>query len=138
MSHRVTRVDWEVWLDEIYKKTIQGRAGAIVIVSNTQRSSPQDDVGRTCEGLVFRLKKNLEEQTHHQLKQFNYAQFIMIFESLGQGGQDYYRSMSVLTREVILFPLVNEEEKKALVILEGNVPDTSLQRSRNAIEAVLK
>ncbi len=134
--HQVDREDWEYFLDQIYVKTIQGKAGGIVLISNTSRASAKDQYGVVNEELTYRVKRNIDNKMSIQLKRFDFGKFNELFESLPKkSSENFFRTRKVFPSiEVLVYPLY-QDDKRALVVLEASLPEANLSRAVANIES---
>ncbi len=137
-GHDVERADWETFLDQVYVKTIQGKAGGIAVISNTVRNNSKDVEGHVAEELTYRLKRNIDQKQGLQVRKFDYGKFQQVFEGFSRNSdQTFFRTRQVLPAEVLVFPLF-QGEKRALVILEATLPEPNLKRALANIESEMR
>ncbi len=137
-GHDVVRPDWETFLDQLYVKTIQGKAGGIAVISNTVRKNSKDVEGHVADELTYRLKRNIDQKQALQVRKFDFEKFNQVFEGFSRKtDQTFFRTRQVLPQEVLVFPLF-QDDKRALVILEATLPEPNLKRALANIESEMR
>ena len=82
--HEIKRKDWEVVLDQLYKRCIAPTARGIGIISNTSRENPGDVEGELQEELTYRIKEREQGNLAYKMRQFNTEAFYNFFKLRSQ------------------------------------------------------
>ena len=78
--HEIKRKDWEVVLDQLYKRCIAPTARGIGIISNTSRENSGDVEGELQEELTYRVKEREQGNLAYKMRQFNTEAFYNFFK----------------------------------------------------------
>ena len=106
--HEIKRKDWEVVLDQLYKRCIAPTARGIGIISNTSRENSGDVEGELQEELTYRIKAREQGNLAYKMRQFNTEAFYNFFKLRSQSkkeDQDFFRLKKQVPFEVLVFPL---------------------------------
>ena len=129
--HEIKRKDWEVLLDQLYKRCIAPVARGIGVISNTSRENPGDVEGELQEELTYGIKQRDHGRVAYQMRQLNTDAFYHFFKLRAQGNkdsEDFYRLKKQLPFEVLVYPLTQGLVKKGLLIFECPVEMMHLQK----------
>ena len=129
--HEIKRKDWEVVLDQLYKRCIAPTARGIGIISNTSRENSGDVEGELQEELTYRIKAREQGNLAYKMRQFNTEAFYNFFKLRSQSkkeDQDFFRLKKQVPFEVLVFPLTQGLVKKGLLIFESPVESMHLQK----------
>jgi hypothetical protein len=140
-THTVARKDWENVLDSLYRQAINGHKVGLTLVSDTTRSNPEDVEGTNPGELTFRVKSSLPYKMHDKLRKFDSKHFHRIFEAYNDSKDknDFYHLKSIgIGQEVMIFPLAQGLEKKALLILKFPVEQVILEKLLQQIKIELQ
>ena len=129
--HEIKRKDWEVVLDQLYKRCIAPVARGIGVISNTSRENPSDIEGELQEELTYRIKQRDKGDLAFQMRQLNTEAFYQFFKIRAQGNkekEDFFRLKKQLPFEVLVYPITKGLVKKGLLIFESPVESMHLQK----------
>jgi len=140
-THTVARKDWENVLDSLYRQAINGHKVGLALVSNTMRANSEDVEGTNPGELTFRLKSSLPYEMHDKLRKFDSKHFHSILEAYNdtKAKNDFYHLKSIgIGQEVLIFPVTQGLEKKALLLFEYPAEQTILEKLLRQIEMELQ
>ena len=86
--HEIKRKDWEVVLDQLYKRCIAPTARGIGIISNTSRENSGDVEGELQEELTYRVKEREQGNLAYKMRQFNTEAFYNFFKLRSQSKKE--------------------------------------------------
>ena len=66
--HEIKRKDWEVVLDQLYKRCIAPTARGIGIISNTSRENSGDVEGELQEEITYRVKEREQGNLAYKMR----------------------------------------------------------------------
>ena len=154
--HEVERKDWENVLDAVFRKTIAKTVNGIAIICNTSRQNPGDGVGKVQNELVFHIKEKRADEVRSSLKKIDSLRFEKIFENylqLSHKGMDFYRVKHILSKEIMVYPLIQGGEKmassafqdlsgtinakKGLLVFDYPIPENKTQQILQDINDIL-
>ena len=129
--HEIKRKDWEVVLDQLYKRCIAPTARGIGTISNTSRENSGDVEGELQEELTYRIKEREQGNLAYKMRQFNTEAFYNFFKLRSQSkkeDQDFFRLKKQVPFEVLVFPVSQGLVKKGLLIFESPMESMHLQK----------
>ena len=139
--HEVLRQDWENVLDALFRNTIANSVKGIGIICNTSRKHSGDAEGIVQEELIYHIKKKRADDVRTKLKKIDSDHFKKIFENFTEGNQkglDFYRIKNILTNEIMVYPLMQRNEKYGLLIFDYPIEDEKTNKILKVINGVLK
>ena len=139
--HEVLRKDWENVLDALFRNTIANSVKGIGIICNTSREHLSDGEGIVQEELIYHIKQKRADEVRTQLKKFDSDHFKKIFENYSEGNQkglDFYRIKNILTNEIMVYLLMQRDEKYGLLVFDYPIEDEKTNKILNVINGVLK
>ena len=139
--HEVLRRDWENVLDALFRNTISNSVKGIGIICNTSRDHPGDGEGVVQEELIYHIKEKRADEVRTKLKKINFDHFKKIFGNYSEGDQkglDFYRIKNVLTKEIMVYPLIQREEKFGLLVFDYPIEDEKTNKIVKIINGILK
>ncbi|MBG55994.1 MAG: hypothetical protein CL935_02540 [Deltaproteobacteria bacterium] len=139
--HEVLRKDWENVLDALFRNIIANSVNGIGIICNTSREHPGDGEGLVQEELIYHIKQKRADEVRTQLKKIDFDHFKKIFENFSDGeqkGLDFYRIKNILINEIMVYPLVQRNEKYGLLIFDYPIEVEKTNKMVKIINGVLK
>ena len=139
--HEVSRRDWENVLDALFRNTIANSVKGIGIICNTSREHNGDGEGIVQEELIYHIKQKRADEVRIQLKKIDFDHFKKIFKNYAEGNQkglDFYRIKNILTNEIMVYPLMQRDEKYGLLVFDYPIEDEKTNKILNVINGVLK
>ena len=139
--HEVLRKDWENVLDALFRNIIASSVKGIGIICNTSREHPGDGEGIVQKELIYHIKQKRVDETRTLLKKIVFDLFKIIFENYSDGNQkglDFYRIKNILTYEIMVYPLMQRDEKYGLLVFDYPIEDQKTNKILNIINGVLK
>ena len=139
--HEVLRRDWENVLDALFRNTIANSVKGIGIICNTSREHPSDGEGTVQEELIYHIKQKRADEVRTQLKKIDFDHFKKIFENYSEGNQkglDFYRIKNILTNEIMVYLLMQRNEKYGLLVFDYPIEDENTNKIIKVINGVLK
>ena len=139
--HEVTRKDWENVLDALFRNTIANSVRGIGIICNTTREHPDDGEGVVQEELIYHIKEKRADEVRTKLKKIDFDHFKKIIENYTEGNQkglDFYRIKNILTKEIMVYPLIQRDEKYGLLVFDYPIEDEKTNKIVKIINGVLK
>ena len=139
--HEVLRKDWENVLDALFRNTIANSVKGIGIICNTSREHSGDGEGIVQEELIYHIKQKRADEVKTKLKKIDFDHFKKIFENYTEGNQkglDFYRIKNILTNEIMVYTLMQRDEKYALLVFDYPIEDEKTNKILNVINGVLK
>lgn len=139
--HEVLRKDWENVLDALFRSTIANSVKGIGIICNTSRENPDDGEGIVQDELIYHLKQKRADEVRTQLKKIDFNHFKKIFVNFSEGNQkglDFYRIKNILTSEIMVYPLMQRDEKYALIVFDYPIEDEKTNKILKIINGILK
>ncbi len=139
--HEVLRQDWENVLDALFRNTIINSVKGIGIICNTCREHPGDGEGIVQEELIYHIKQKRADEVRTQLKKIDFKHFKKIIENFSEGDQkglDFYRIKNILTEEIMVYPLMQRDEKYGLLVFDYPIEDEKTSKILRVINGVLK
>ena len=139
--HEVLRKDWENVLDALFRNTIANSVKGIGIICNTSREHTGDGEGVVQEELIYHIKQKRADEVRTQLKKIDFDHFKKIFENFSDGeqkGLDFYRIKNILINEIMVYPLVQRNEKYGLLIFDYPIEVEKTNKMVKIINGVLK
>jgi hypothetical protein len=138
--HDVLRKDWENVLEALFKYTIANYAKGIAVICNTSRQNPADVAGSVQEEMIYHIRKKRDDEVRAHLKKIDVTHFENIFKNYyesKQKGLDFYRIKSILAKEIMVYPLTQGEDKKALLVYDYPIAESNTQHIIQVIGDVL-
>ena len=138
--HEVLRKDWENVMDALFRNVIANNPKGAAVICNTERQNQEDGVGAVHPGLVYRIKAQRVDEIREDLKKIDTAHFENIFKTYFDSSQkslDFYRMKNILQEEVIVYPLVQGEYKKGLLVYDYPIADHNVINIMQVIKDVL-
>ena len=139
--HEVLRKDWENVLDALFRNTIANSVKGIGIICNTNREHPGDGEGVVQKELIYHIKEKRADEVRTNLKQIDFDHFKKIIRNYSEGNQkglDFYRIKNILTTEIMVYPLIQRDEKYGLLIFDYPIEDEKTNKIIKVINGVLK
>ena len=139
--HEVLRKDWENVLDALFRNTIANSLKGIGIICNTNREHSGDGEGVVQEELIYHIKQKRADEVRTQLRKIDFDHFKKIFENYSEGDQkglDFYRIKNILINEIMVYPLMQRDEKYALLVFDYPIEDEKTNKILKVINGVLK
>ena len=139
--HEVLRKDWDNVLDALFRNLIANSVNGIGIICNTSREHPSDGEGLVQEELIYHIKQKRADEVRTQLKNIDFDHFKKIFENFSDGeqkGLDFYRIKNILINEIMVYPLVQRNEKYGLLIFDYPIEVEKTNKMVKIINGVLK
>ena len=139
--HEVLRKDWENVLDALFRNTIANSVKGIGIICNTSRGHPSDGEGIVQEELIYHIKQKRADEVRTQLKKIDFDHFKKIFENYSEGNQkglDFYRIKNILANEIMVYPLMQRDEKYGLLVFDYPIEDEKTNKILKVINGILK
>ena len=139
--HEVSRKDWENVLDALFRNTIANSVKGIGIICNTSREHPSDGEGVVQEELIYHIKEKRADEVRTKLKKIDFDHFKKIVGNYSEGNQkglDFYRIKNILTKEIMVYPLIQRDEKFGLLVFDYPIEDEKTNKILNVINGVLK
>ena len=139
--HEVIRKDWENVLDDLFRNIIANSVKGIAIICNTSRQSDSDTEGVIQEELIYHIRQKRADEVRIQLKKLNSDQFDNIFKNFFEGtqkGQDFYRIKNILSKEIMVYPLMQGETKKGLLVFDYPISESNSINILRTIKDILK
>ena len=139
--HEVLRKDWENVLDALFRNIIASSVKGIGIICNTSREHPGDGEGIVQEELIYHIKQIRVDEVRTLLKKIDFDHFKKIFENYSDGNQkglDFYRIKNILTKEIMVYPLIQKDEKFGLLVFDYPIEDEKTNKIVKVINGVLK
>ena len=139
--HEVLRKDWENVLDALFRNTIANSVKGIGIICNTSRKHLGDGEGIVQEELIYHIKQKRADEVRTQLKKIDFDHFKKIFKNYSEGSQkelDFYRIKNILTNEIMVYLLMQRNEKYGLLVFDYPIEDEKTNKILNVINGVLK
>ena len=102
--HEIKRKDWEVVLDQLYKRCIAPIARGIGVISNTSRENQLDTEGELQEELTYRIKQRDQGNLAFQMRQLNTEAFYQFFKIRAKGDkdkEDFFRLKKLLSSKYL-------------------------------------
>jgi len=138
--HDVLRKDWENVMDALFRNTIANYAKGVAVICNTSRKDPTDGSGTIQDELVYHIRPQRVEEVRRSLRKIDTAHFENIFKTYFDSSQkslDFYRMKNILQEEVIVYPLVQGEYKKGLLVYDYPIADHNVINIMQVIKDVL-
>ena len=139
--HEVLRQDWENVLDALFRNTNINSVKGIGIICNTCREHSGDGEGKIQEELIYHIKQKRADEVRTKLKKIDFDHFKKIFENYSDGNQkglDFYRIKNILSNEIMVYPLIQRNEKYGLLIFDYPIEDEKTNKILNVVNGVLK
>ena len=139
--HEVLRKDWENVLDALFRNTIANSVKGIGIICNTSRQHPSDGEGIVKEELIYHIKQKRADEVRTKLKKIDFNHFKKIFENYSEGNQkglDFYRIKNILTNEIMVYLLMQRDEKYGLLVFDYPIEDEKTNKILKVINGILK
>ena len=139
--HEVIRKDWENVLDDLFRNIIANSVKGIAIICNTSRQNAEDIEGTLQEEVIYHIKQKRVDEVRIPLKKINSEQFEKIFKNYFEGtqkGQDFYRIKNILTNEIMVYPLLQGENKKGLLVFDYPISESNSIKILKTIKDTLK
>ena len=139
--HEVSRKDWENVLDALFRNIIASSVKGIGIICNTSREHPGDGEGIVQEELIYHIKQKRVDEVRTLLKKIDFDHFKKIFENYSDGNQkglDFYRIKNILNNEIMVYPLMQRDEKYGLLVFDYPIEDEKTNKIVKIINGVLK
>ena len=139
--HEVSRKDWENVLDALFRNTIANTVNGIGIICNTSRENPEDGAGVVQEELIYHIKQKRADEVRTQIRKIDFDHFKKIFKNYSEGDQkglDFYRIKNILTNEIMVYPLMQKDEKYGLLVFDYPIQEEKTNKILKIINAVLK
>ena len=139
--HEVMRKDWENVLDDIYRNIIANSVKGIAIICNTSRQNDEDSEGVIQEELIYHIKQKRADEVSIALKKLNSDQFEKIFKNYFEGSQkaqDFYRIKNILSKEIMVYPIMQGKTKKGLVVFDYPISESNSVNILRTIKDILK
>ena len=139
--HEVSRKDWENVLDALFRNTIANSVKGIGIICNTIREHPDDGEGVVQKELIYHIKEKRADEVRTKLKKIDFDHFKKIIENYTEGNQkglDFYRIKNILTKEIMVYPLIQRDEKYGLLVFDYPIEDEKANKIIKVINGVLK
>ena len=132
--HEVSRKDWENVLDALFRNTIANTVNGIGIICNTSRENPGDGAGVVQEELIYHIKQKRADEVRTQIRKIDFDHFKKIFKNYSEGDQkglDFYRIKNILTNEIIVYPLMQKDEKYGLLVFDYPIQEEKTNLDKN-------
>ena len=139
--HEVMRKDWENVLDDLFRNIIASSVKGIAIICNTNRQKNDDVEGSVQKELIYHIKQKRADEVRVPLKKLNSDQFEKIFKNYFEGtqkGQDFYRIKNVLLTEIMVYPLLQGESKKGLLVFDYPISESNSSKILRKIKDFVK
>ena len=139
--HEVSRKDWENVLDALFRNPIANSVKGIGIICNTIREHPDDGEGVVQKELIYHIKEKRADEVRTKLKKIDFDHFKKIIENYTEGNQkglDFYRIKNILTKEIMVYPLIQRDEKYRLHVFDYPIEDEKANKIIKVINGVLK
>jgi len=139
--HEVKRKDWENVLDDLFRNIIANSVKGIAIICNTSRQNPEDSEGVIQQEVIYHIKQKRVDEVRIQLKKLNSDQFEKIFKNYFEGsqkGQDFYRIKNILTNEIMVYPLLQGDTKKGLLVFDYPISESNTTNILRSVKGILK
>ena len=139
--HEVLRKDWENVIDALFRNTIANSVKGIGIICNTSREHPDDGEGVVQKELIYHIKEKRADEVRTKLKKIDFDHFKKIFENYSEGNQkglDFYRIKNILTNEIMVYLLMQRNEKYGLLVFDYPIEDEKTNKILKVINGVLK
>ena len=139
--HEVSRKDWENVLDALFRNTIANSVKGIGIICNTIREHPDDGEGVVQKELIYHIKEKRADEVRTKLKKIDFDHFKKIIQNYSEGSQkglDFYRIKNILTKEIMVYPLIQRDEKYGLLVFDYPIEDEKANKIIKVINGVLK
>jgi len=139
--HEVTRKDWENVLDDLFRNVISNSVKGIAVICNTSRQNSEDTVGFIQQEIIYHIKQKRVDEVRIPLKKLNSDQFEKIFKNYFEGsqkGQDFYRIKNILTNEIMVYPLLQGDTKKGLLVFDYPISESNTTNILRSVKGILK
>ena len=139
--HEVKRKDWENVLDDLFRNIIANSVKGIAIICNTSRQNPEDSEGVIQQEVIYHIKQKRVDEVRIQLKKLNSDQFEKIIKNYIEGsqkGQDFYRLKNILTNEIMVYPLLQGDTKKGLLVFDYPISESNSTNILRSVKGILK
>ena len=139
--HEVLRKDWENVLDALFRNTIANSVNGIGIICNTSREHSADGEGIVQQELIYHIKQKRADEVRIKLKKIDSDHFKKIFANFSEGkqkGLDFYRIKNILINEIMVYPLLQRNEKYGLLIFDYPIDAEITNKMLKIINGVLK
>ena len=139
--HEVIRKDWENVLEDLFRNIIANSVKGIAIICNTSRQNDGDSEGVIQDELIYHIKQKRADEVRIPLKKLNSDQFEKIFKNFFEGtqkGQDFYRIKNILSKEIMVYPLMQGEVKKGLLVFDYPISESNSVNILKTIKNILK
>ena len=93
------------------------------------------------EELIYHIKQKRADEVRIPLKKLNSDQFENIFKNFFEGtqkGQDFYRIKNILSKEIMVYPLMQGETKKGLLVFDYPISESNSINILRTIKDILK
>ena len=139
--HEVLRKDWENVMDALFRNVIANNPKGAAVICNTERQNQEDGAGVVHPGLVYRIKAQRVDEIREDLKKIDRLRFENVFKtyfgSEHEKSLDFYRMKNILQEDVIVYPLVQGEYKKGLLVYDYPIADHNVINIMQVIKDVL-
>ena len=139
--HEVIRKDWENVLDDLFRRIISNSVKGIAIICNTSRQNDNDLEGSLQQELIYHIKQKRVDEVRIPLKKLNSDQFEIIFKNYFEGtqkGQDFYRIKNILLTEIMVYPLLQGNSKKGLLVFDYPISESNSVSILKTIKDIVK
>ena len=122
--HKIESEFWEEILEKIYKKVITKHKPCLGLISNTFKEKVDDKIGSYSEITQFLFKKKIDPEKHDLLVLIDKDKFNAIFQEYlsyeEEDRSDFYhlKKKYEIGLEMLVYPLYNKLNKKALLMLD--------------------
>ena len=131
--HEIKIKDWEKILDKIYHRVVLRHSKALVIISNTKRSNPDDNEGSVSDRIFYRFKKDIKHKEHGLISSpFNdglgeisgreiYNNIFKLYNDLDENKKFDFCHVGKkhnLKKDYMIYPLFKGLDKKAMIVFQ--------------------
>ena len=129
--------EWEIALDQIYRKVVGAHSSALAIVSNTKKEKEDDREGSVSEEITFLLKRasdtgfiSIKKADHEAILSIDKEIFNGIFTTYLKLDESkkfdfsHIGEKNGLGKDFMIYPLHKGLEKKAFIVFEFPLDQT--------------
>ena len=141
--HEIESELWEETLDNIFSKITRKHKPCLGLISNTHKETITDKVGNYSTNTQFIFNEKIDPIKHDLLVMIDKDKFNRIFQEYldfnPEDRDDYYhlKEKYEIGCEILVYPLYNKLEKKALLMLNYPTDKIILDKICNELIEIL-